>query len=261
MPTEIGVPVALFLFAHQDDEFGVFSQIEHDLSIGRRVVCIYATDGAATANPARRESESLAVLKQLGVSSEDVFFVGRMLTIGDGQLHKHVTIFSRWLQRFLVCHPTICTCYVPAWEGGHPDHDLTHAIATLLIYESRVNATLLQYPLYNGRECVGPFFRLLSPMIENGDTYRYPIYWRNRLRYVRLCLSYPSQWRSWLGLFPFAFFHYLFIGVQQFQQVDLSRLLQPPHSRPLYYERRKFLDWPTVLESIQQVKLTSKDHK
>ena len=36
---------ALFLFAHQDDEFGVMHQIEKEIKSGSTVYCVYATTG------------------------------------------------------------------------------------------------------------------------------------------------------------------------------------------------------------------------
>ena len=62
-------PSSIFLMAHQDDEFGVFHQIEHELVAGRWVRCIYITDGAATADSNRRDRESRAVLQKLGVAT------------------------------------------------------------------------------------------------------------------------------------------------------------------------------------------------
>lgn len=253
MLTNAYAPVALFLFAHQDDEFGVFAQIEQELRAGVRVRCVYVTDGAATANPDLRDAESRAVLQKLGVSSDDILFLGQHLGIGDGQLYRHVGRFADWLNGFLNAHPTLYACFVPAWEGGHPDHDLLHAIAVESLAIRGGLANIWQYPLYNGKNCLGPFFRLMSPLPENGSVIRSSIGWRNRIRYVRLCLAYPSQWRSWIGLFPLACLHYLYRGVQQLQPVDRARLAQPPHVQPLYYERRAFLDWPTLRTSLDQL--------
>lgn len=244
---------SIFFMPHQDDEFGVFHQIEHELSAGRWVRCIYVTDGSATADPDRRDSESRAVLQKLGVAADDIFFIGRQLSITDGQMHHHVGVFVDWLDCFLNDHPTVQACFVPAWEGGHPDHDLLHAIVVELLAARANSPTVWQYPLYNGRNCSGPFFRALSPLSENGPIERQPIAWRNRFRYIRLCLSYPSQWRSWIGLFPFVGGHYLFHGVQSLQGVSRQRLEQPPHQRPLYYEQRGFLDWPTMCIAIEQL--------
>lgn len=257
MLTDVRMPIALFLFAHQDDEFGVFARIEQELRGGRRVLCVYVTDGAATANPDLRDAESRAVLQKLGVPTHDILFVGRQLRIGDGSLHLHVGAFADWLNNFINLHPTMDICFVPAWEGGHPDHDLLHAIAVEALAARENIIKTWQYPLYNGRNCAGPFFRLLSPLPENGPVRQSPIGWRDRLRYVRLCLAYPSQWRSWIGLFPFACLHYLCNGVQQLQHVDRTKLAKPPHARPLYYERRALLDWATLHAAFEQLTIMS----
>ncbi|MGY4493056.1 PIG-L deacetylase family protein [Pseudomonas sp. TE3610] len=245
--------ISLFFMPHQDDEFGVFHQIEQELNAGRRVRCIYVTDGSATADPDLRDRESRAVLQKLGVATGDILFIGRKLSITDGQMHRHVGVFTGWLDAFLDDHSDIQTCFVPAWEGGHPDHDLVHAIVIELLAAREHSATAWQYPLYNGLRCSGPFFRAMSALPENGPVERQSIGWRDRLRYIKLCLSYPSQWRSWIGLFPFVGGHYFIFGVQTLQGVNRQRLKERPHQGPLYYEKRGFLDWPTMCTAIKQV--------
>lgn len=253
MPTDRRVPVALFLFAHQDDEFGVFSRLEWEQRVGRRVYCVYATDGAATAAADIRDAESRAVLRRLGVAIGDILFIGRQLGIGDGRLHAHADVLAGWLDAFLDSHPAIEACFVPAWEGGHPDHDLLHAIAVQLLAARDQLEKVRQYSIYHGRGCSGPLFRVLSPIPENGPVERQAIGWCDRLRYVLLCLAYPSQWRTWTGLFPFVCLRYLWGGVQQLQQVDISRLAEPPHAGRLYYERRGFLKWQTLNAALNQL--------
>ena len=260
MLTDPCVQVALFLFAHQDDEFGVFARIEKERLAGRQVCCVYITDGAATGDPERRDAESRAVLRQLGVALEDILFIGRQLGIGDGQLHLHANMLADWLNGFLETHPAIEVCFVPAWEGGHPDHDLLHGVAVQLLATRDRLAMVWQYPLYQGRNCPGLLFQVLSPLPENGPVERQGIALRDRLRYVRLCLSYPSQWRSWIGLFPFVCFRYLYGGTQELQRVNRGRLSEPPHAGRLYYERRAFLDWPTLHAALDQLELRS-SHK
>lgn len=58
---------------------------------------------------------------------------------------------------------------------------------------------------------------------------------------------------TWIGLFPFAFAHYVLSGVQQLQHVDHAIIFEPPHARPLYYERRGFLDWPTLRSAVEHI--------
>ncbi|WP_082591484.1 PIG-L deacetylase family protein [Duganella sp. Root198D2] len=254
MHIDRGAPIALFLFPHQDDEFGVFFQIEKERKLGRRICCVYVTDGSTTADPMCRNAESKAVLQQLGVDPADIWFTGQQLQIADGALHAHVERLAEWMDEFINSHPEIVSCYVPAWEGGHPDHDLLYAITVLLpALRDRLDM-VRQFALYHGQECFGPFFRVLSPIPVNGPVERQAVGWRTRMRYVRLCLAYPSQWRSWVGLFPFVCLRYLYDGAQQLQRVDSSVLSTPPHSGSLYYERRAFLDWPTLSDAVKRVK-------
>lgn len=246
-------PLALFLFPHQDDEFGVFHQIEQERRAGRRVFCIFVTDGSTTADPLRRNAESCSVLQRLGVAQDDILFIGQELGIADGFLHTRVEALAERLNAFVASHPEIVSCYVPAWEGGHPDHDLLHAIALHLpAMQCRIDS-IRQFSLYQGQGFSGPMFRVLRPLPGNGPVERQPVGWGDRLRYLRLCLAYPSQWRSWAGLFPFVCLHYLLDGAQQLQRVDARRLAAQPHSGPLYYERRAFLDWPTLRAAIDRL--------
>lgn len=256
VPAPVG-GLALFLFAHPDDEFGVFSQIERERRRGNRTVCAYVTDGAAAAHPQVREEESRSVLARLGVNFDDIVFAGKQLGIKDGYLHLSIDTLARWLSKLHQDLPAVTACYVPAWEGGHPDHDLLHAVVTLVYEQQGALDRLRQYPLYNSQGCRGPFFRVLYPLKENGPTQCISIGWAERWRNLKLCLSYPSQWRSWVGLFPFVLLHHVLHGVQQLQRVDPQRLLHRPHGGTLYYERRGFLDWKTVHESVLRLMHTN----
>lgn len=253
MHTDSTAPIALFLFAHQDDEFGVYAQLEREKKAGRRVYCIYVTDGAATADPDIRNAESRKVLQQLGVMADDIIFIGQELGIGDGLLHVRVEVLAEWLSIFLKTHPAIEACFVPAWEGGHPDHDLLHATAVQWFAAHNRLEMVRQYPLYHGQGSHGPLFHALSPLTGNGIVEQQILGWRERLRYVRFCFAYPSQWRSWIGLLPFVGWHYLRKGTQQLQRVSDTRLVSPPHAGPLYYERRGFLDWPTLRAALDRL--------
>ena len=254
MPIDQRDFTALFLFAHQDDEFGVFARIEQEVQSGQRVCCAYLTDGAASTNSRRRDEESLSVLKRLGINAKDVVFVGRELGMGDGRLHLKTSLLADWIDRFMREHSTINAVFVPAWEGGHPDHDILHAVVVEQLSEKNDFVKVWQYPLYNGNHCPSLMFRVQSPLLENGPVTEQKIRWTDRLRYVRLCLAYPSQWRTWIGLFPFVCCHYIFRGIQPLQGVSRDRLINPPHARPLYYERRQFLDWPTLHAALQSLK-------
>ena len=233
--------VAVFLFAHQDDEAGVFQKILDEQQAGHRVLCVYLTDGAVNGqSAARRNQESLSVLGHLGVNQGDVTFAGEALHIQDGQLLNHLASAQKWLKAFLAEHGSVRAMYLPAWEGGHHDHDALHALGLTVALKLGIEHRTLQYALYNAFGCVGPFFRVFLPLDANGPVSSIKVSWSNRLRFLRYCLSYPSQAVTWLGLFPFMLLHYIFWGTQCIQHISSARIQQRPHKGPLYYENRKF---------------------
>ncbi len=249
MPTEyaMAAPVALFLFAHQDDEFGVFQQILAEKMLGHRVICVYFTTGAPHGkNPDRRNQESLSVLSSLGVHRDDVFFAGSLLSIDDTHLSEHLQAASEWLDSWLGRLPLVVSVYVAAWEGGHPDHDVLHAIAVQIFHERGMGRLVRQFPLYNGYRCSGPFYRVFFAICGNGPVERAMIPWANRFRFLGYCLRYPSQLKTWIGLLPFVSLHYLFHGSLTLQPVSIARTQQRPHDGYLYYERRGFSSWRMI---------------
>ena len=248
MPTR--APAALFLFAHQDDEFGVFHRIERERRQGRRVVCAYLTDGATgNVQPHVRNQESLRVLRSLGIADDDVLFAGESLGIADGKLLDHLEPAAKWLAAWFGQHEAVAI-HVPAWEGGHPDHDALHAIAAHVAYELGLADTMWQFSLYNAWQRPAPLFRVLSPLPANGTVHCERMAWGARLRYLKLCLGYPSQATSWLGLFPFVLVHYLLRGTQCVQPVDAARTRERPHEGRLYYEARGFSTWEALAERL-----------
>lgn len=242
--TSSNVPTALFLFAHQDDEFGVFQAILDEQRQAHRVCCAYLTDGGfGGISPVQRNLESLSVLQEFGATTQDVFFAGQALSIPDGQLHKHLQTALDWIDSWLSIFPEVTTVYIPAWEGGHHDHDVLHALVVHLAEERGILAKLRQFPLYNSYGCIGPFFRVLTPLPLNGVSEQTHIAWPDRLRFLRYCLRYPSQAITWIGLFPFVLMHYLLHGKQNLQTISLERIHQRPHAHALYYEKRGFFNW------------------
>lgn len=252
MPTEPTAPsAALFLFAHQDDEFGVYQRIADCRRAGLRVACAYLTDGATAAVPAgRRNAESLAVLARLGVKRADVAFAGEQLGIGDATLPAHLGAAGRWLQAWLDSFGAIDSLHLPAWEGGHHDHDALHALAVTIAAQRALLARCFQFSLYHGAHCPGPLFKVLAPLPANGAVLASPIRWPMRWRYLRYCLSYPSQRLTWIGLFPFVLFHLLVRGVQSLQPVSAARIGERPHAGALYYEKRQFFRWADMRRAI-----------
>ena len=255
-------PVALFIFAHQDDEFGVFQKIIDEQRHGRRVLCAYLTNGAIEGGSSlRRNRESLAVLMKLGVQEEDIYFAGQMLSIPDGGLSDHLNVATDWIVNWFARYPLVRAIYLPAWEGGHHDHDALHAIGVIVAEESGLTKVVWQFPLYNGYKCGGPLFRVLLPLPMNGDLEVIKVPWANRLRFLRYCLSYPSQTTTWVGLFPFVLLHYVFYGTQVLQTVSRERIRHRPHEGLLYYEKRQFCTWEKMSDRLSSVGIRGRKMK
>lgn len=259
MPTDTPAGAALFLFAHQDDEFGVYARIAQCRRRGQRVLCAYLTDGRTReADAATRNAESRAVLQQLGVAPEDIAFAGQELGIGDARLPLHLDQASAWIAAWIERAGAVDALHVPAWEGGHHDHDALHAAALVAAERRGLLPSTWQFPLYQAAGLPGPWFRVLAPLPGNGAVCARAIAWRERLNHLRLCLSYPSQRKTWLGLFPFVALHYLLRGVQSLQPVALERIASRPHTGTLYYEKRKFFTWEQMNEAISAWRAASR---
>lgn len=260
MPTEPAF--ALFLFAHQDDEFGVFERIADCRARGLFVACAYLTSGqTATASARERNAESLAVLARLGVDAADVAFAGEKLGIGDARLPLNLDAAASWLRGWLQGFERTDSLHVPAWEGGHHDHDALHAVAVALARELGLIGRTFQFSLYQADGLPGPLFRVLAPLPANGAQSLRTISWRARWRYLGLCLAYPSQRGTWVGLFPFVLLHYLARGTQALQPVCVERTFERPHGGTLYYEKRKFFTWEQMASRLNAWRAHASNNK
>lgn len=244
------VRTSLFLFAHQDDEFGVLAAIADAVRAGERVVCAYFTDGSLGGEPARRDAESRAVLARLGVDLADVHFFGVEHGVRDGRLFASLPKVAELVGRLLDSVPSGTPVHLLAWEGGHHDHDALHAVTVLLLHQRGRLADGRQFSLYHAFRRPGPFFRVLSPLAANGPVARRRLGVRERMAQLRVCLSYPSQRTTWLGLFPFVVLHMLLRGSAALQPVSVERLAERPHAGPLYYEKRGFSTYEALHDAL-----------
>ena len=242
---------ALFLFAHQDDEFGVFHTMAACREAGMAIACAYLTRHPDAATDLRRNAESLRVLATFGIQAPAVRFGGAELAIDDATLPEHMPAAAQWIDTWLASFDNVGLVCVTAWEGGHQDHDSLHALTAHLAARAGLLRQLRQYSLYNRFQRKGPLFNVLRPLAANGAVERRKIPLPLRARYLRLCLQYPSQRNTWIGLFPFVFLHYILRGVQTLQPVTLARIGAKPHGGMLYYEYRQFYRWDRMLHQLQ----------
>lgn len=187
--------------------------------------CIYLTDGSIGNQDSKiRTDETKNALSKIGVNTEMLIFVGVERNIPDGKLHACLLTAYESILDTKNEYEEIRALYIPAWEGGHQDHDAVHLVGLSIAVHFNLINRCFQFSLYHGDKLPGPFFKVMSPLYENGPIIRTKISFRNRLKFIRLCLFYPSQLKSWIGLFPFVFAHYLFTGNQYLQRTNLHRV-------------------------------------
>lgn len=241
---------AIFLFPHQDDEVGILQKIIDELKGGNEVYCLFFTRASDEKKNSTRNFESTKVLLSYGVKKENILFVGQDLDIQDRGLHRHIYQAYQWLKDWLARHSDIGNIYVPAWEGGHPDHDCLNAIAATLASQVSIKGKIWQFPLYNARNCPPYFYRIQSALVTNGPIKKISINFINRVKFIKSCLGYPSEAIAWVGLFPFFFYNYLILGRQILQPIRADRIFLRPHPGALYYEVRGFGTWNDVSSAV-----------
>lgn len=240
---------SIFVFAHPDDEFFCLPVIRRDVNAGRRVACVYLTDGAYGGQSAMlRVRETTSVLVRNGVDVADIHFVGIEEAIPDGQLHQNADRaylrLSEIQQRY-----TGSSFYLPAWEGGHQDHDTCHALGVALACSI---GSLLpdQFALYHGYRS-GPLFKVMSPLKQNGPLQLVRVSLSEAIQALSTAFSYPSQWKTWIALLPFAAWRILSSRTYALQKATTARLLERPHAGPLLYEKRGNARYEEVRDALQ----------
>ncbi len=242
----------IFFFAHQDDELGIISIIENYANQDNsNVICLFMTDGGLKSET--RNHESTKVLKRIGVQSKNIRFIGKDLNFKDGHLSKNISKLSDWINSFLSKVENIESMYVTAYEGGHQDHDALHVATVIASKKNNLKNKLFQFPLYNSYKCLKPFFAVLSPLPVNGEIIKIPISLKDRIKGTLFCLSYPSQIKTWIGLFPFFLFYFLTNNSLKIQKVSVERVLEKPHEGSLLYETRKFYTWDKFSKDIKPI--------
>lgn len=225
------------VFAHQDDEYGVATRIARERRAGRRVICAFLTDGAAKVPSAVRDAESRGVLARVGVDERDILFLGSEHDIPDGSLVEHLEAAFHVLD-LAMRERNPGEVITLAWEGGHQDHDAAHLVA--VAFAQKHGLPCHEFPLYRGNR-YGNLFRVLSPIRDSGE--RTKLGFSEAFRAAMLAWRYRSQRRTWIGLFGESFLKLVVLRREVLGEVDPRRLSEPPHARPLFYERRFHFPW------------------
>jgi hypothetical protein len=168
----------------------------------------------------------------LGVPRGYYYFLG----YPDGETDFHICgIVRRLRQLILRIRPT--RVYVPAYEGGHIDHDIANVATDYALKEAHWSCRVEEFPLYSAFNFVPfvPFwFRNLpsSPPTRcrrlNGNEYDFVLeYWG-----VYESQQFPLD--SYLTLFPG---HRVVFGWEYLRDLPHYNYMTEPDGGPVAYER------------------------
>jgi LmbE family N-acetylglucosaminyl deacetylase len=120
--------VALYVFAHEDDELDVGAKIVTDMRDGKEVYCAWVTDGSRGGAAADvREKESRAVMDFLHVPPDHLFFLG----FPDQGAYTHLKEIIAALDKIAAgIKPTEIMSH--AFEGGNIDHDSVSFVSSAI---------------------------------------------------------------------------------------------------------------------------------
>jgi len=238
----------LFLFAHQDDEVFVAPRIAYECKRNATPYVVYFTDGMIT-----RDAESRTVLRRLGVAEDQIFFLGTEAHIPDGKLVDHLQeCFEHLLDK--IGGNRFDEIYMPAWEGGHQDHDAVFLIGLALAKRLGLEKNLWQFYLYNGFRTRGRFFRVFHPLPNRPARRERKLTISESLGVIKAILNFKSQRTTWVGLLPQSLIHLFFMRTEVFHLATSEQLRRPAHEGALLYERynrMSFVEFTTKTRMFQ----------
>jgi LmbE family N-acetylglucosaminyl deacetylase len=224
-----------YVLAHFDDEYLALPMILEGLREGRSQHFLYLVDYADQRLAARRLAETLALFRSLGVAPDRVIHVGRSEGTLDGVVHENLQAAIEALREALGRIAPFERLIAPAWEGGHPDHDVCAVLAERLGREFGA-ASVVQFSLYNGERLPWRLFRAGSRLSRNGPETQVTLTLGEWVRFALSVRHFPSQWMTWLGLWPAMFLNFVRRGFA-YQTLHPDRTSERPHDGPLLYER------------------------
>lgn len=245
----------LFLFAHQDDEIGIIPFIDMMTPNEKaQAQFLYLTDGGPKSE--LRNKESISVLTKLGIPVNQVEFLGGTEGISDGKAPEAITKIYEILKKRLDKLES-SNLYIPAWEGGHQDHDALHAAGVLAAHRSKNEFRITAYPLYNSNGLPSVLFNFGLPPLNCATNDRVEFPFLSGLRYLLLTTFYRTQVGSLIFLAPLIAYNFvirrsIYLGLVS----TIDHLSEKPHRGALLYEKRKKYTWSSFSPHLAELKAT-----
>jgi len=236
----------VYILAHFDDEYAAFPLLLRDRHQEHAPWLLYVADYATPDLSRRRLGETRRLIASLGLDPERVVHVGAGKGVFDGAVQDGLEIAQAALVSALSTIEPVERFVIGAWEGGHHDHDACAALTVSLARRANPPIPIDQFSLYNARRLPAPLFRAGAPLPENGPRQKVTLTPREWLSYAAAVWLFPSQAKTWLGLWPVMFANFLLSGGYSYQRLDPDRICQRPHPGPLLYERMFKTPYETV---------------
>ena len=223
------------ILAHFDDEYCALPLIWEARRQGLQQRFLYLADYRDESLAARRLHETRTFLARQGVPESAVRPIGLGTGAYDQSTHRAVAVLFPRLLAEAAEAGAVSRLVVPAWEGGHMDHDACAFMAVRLAQQ--IAAPVRQFSLYSGQGLPGPLLRGGAPLGENGPVTRLALKPGDWLRWMAGVRAFPSQAYAWSGIWPAMFWGMARRGGFGWQALAPERVEARPHAGPLFYER------------------------
>lgn len=235
----------IIILAHQDDEIFIFNRI-YDFKNKKNIHVFYLTSGLRRESIKfknnYREKESLNVLLKLGLLKKNINFIGSKLSINVNELYLSLDKVFNEIQKKIKSIKGSKNIITHSLEGGHEDHDACYYISKKIFYNNEIEKAY-QFSAYNGKNLPFTFFRVLSPISNNGKKIKFYYNLKSRFFFVFLLFFYPSQFKIWIGLYPFLVYKYMFDKYYEMQLLPKNNFQKKPHKGELLYEKRGYCNY------------------
>jgi LmbE family N-acetylglucosaminyl deacetylase len=237
----------VYVLAHFDDEYCALPLIRQAVADGREQRFIHVVDYRNARLTTTRHRETLAFLAAQGVPADAQLHLGAGTGWLDGQLYRHADAAYEALKAAVPGPVERIVC--PAWEGGHPDHDICAAMAVKLAAE-RGGAPVDTISLYQGKDLPWILYRSASPLPENGPARELRLNLKEWAHWFAAVRAFPSQLKAWSGILPAMAWTFLRRPRFRYQALDPSRIGERPHAGPLLYERMFKVPYKSVRAAV-----------
>lgn len=240
----------VYVLAHFDDEYCALPLIRRAAAAGREQRFVHVVDYRDPKMAARRHRETLAFLAREGIPASAQIHLGADTGWWDGELWRHAGPAYEALKAAIP--GPIERVVTPAWEGGHPDHDICAALGVKLAAE-RSAAAIDQVGLYQGKGLPWILYRASTPLAENGPIHELRLSAGEWAHWLAAVGAFPSQVKAWSGLLPGMMMTFARQGAFRYQSLDPQRIGQRPHEGGLLYERMFRTPYATVRGAVDSL--------